>query len=343
MAESYSFFQDLSDSDITEIKSYSLTKKYKKNELIFSEGDAVDSFYIIESGRVSIYVDKCGKEEPICVLAKDDYFGEMAIFTKDKRTASALAYDDTVLLSIDKDQFLSFVKSHPVLAEKINAVLGIRNEELLLRENLIGTTGINGKKLHVSIKGDPSLRESAFFRERYESIVDKLLPQLEPNLEDLLLNRCIYKVFVNFNSGEIRTSSVFDPFNEAVHTADKLINKAYIDRNFPLIEYKTKSAFIKRMFEFISNDALFNKLPSHLKNIFMKSHDNWQPIDQKEITRVMTQLTTLRSIPSFYLRNVSISMIQDAIRMQFNCDGTHFVSSEDYQRFLEENLAAIPI
>jgi len=340
MAGSHSFFEDLSDADIAEIKSHSLTRIYKKNELVFSEGDAVDSFYIIESGQVSIYVDKCGKEELICMLAKDDYFGEMAIFTKDKRTASALAYKDTVLLSIDKDQFLSFVKSHPVLAEKINAVLAKRNEELLLRENLIGKTGINGKKLHISIKGDPSLRESAFYRERYESIVDKLLPQLEPKLEDLLLNRCVYRVFVNFNSGEIRTSSVFDPFNEEVHTADKLINKAYIDRHFPLVSYDMKSAYIKRLFEFISNDELFDKLPSHLKNTFIKSQGDWQPVESNEITAVMTQLTKLRSIKDFYLRNFSISMIQDAIRMQFNCDGTHFVSSEDYQRFLEENLAS---
>lgn len=339
MAESYSFFQDLSNSDIAEIKSHSSTKSYKKNEQIFSEGDAVDSFYIIESGQVSIYVNKSGKEEPICVLGKNDYFGEMAIFTKDKRTASALAYDDTILLSIDKDHFLSFVKSHPVLAEKINTVLDKRNEELLLRENLIGTTGINGKKLHVSIKGDPSLRESAFYRERHESIVDKLLPELEPNLEDLLLNRSIYRVFVNFNSGEVRTSSIFEPFNEEVHTADKLINKAYIERHFPLISYEMKSAYIKRLFAFISNDELFNKQPSHLKNIFTSSHGKWQPIEQAEIISVINQLTTLRNIPSFYLRNFSISMIQDAIRMQFNCDGTHFVSSEDYQRFLEENLA----
>jgi len=339
MAGAHSFFENLSNSDIAEIKSYSLTKAYKKNELIFSEGDAVDSFYIIESGQVSIYVDKCGKEELICVLAKDDYFGEMAIFTKDKRTASALAYKDTVLLSIEKDQFLSFVKSHPLLAEKINVVLGKRNEELLLRENLIGTTGINGKKLHISIKGDPSLRESAFYRERYESIVDKLLPQLEPNLEDLLLNRCVYRVFVNFNSGEVRTSSVFDPFNEEVHTADKLINKAYIDRHFPVIAYEMKASYIKRLFNFISTDDLFNDLPLHLRNTFMKSHDNWQPVNSDEITGVMRQLTKLRNIKDFYLRNFSISMIQDAIRMQFNCDGTHFVSSEDYQQFLEENLA----
>lgn len=52
----------------------------------------------------------------------------------------------------------------------------------------------------------------------------------------------------------------------------------------------------------------------------------------------MSQLAKLRSIQSFYLRNFSISMIQDAIRMQFNCDGTHIVSAEDYQNFLRDNL-----
>jgi hypothetical protein len=31
-------------------------------------------------------------------------------------------------------------------------------------------------------------------------------------------------------------------------------------------------------------------------------------------------------------------MTRDAIRMQFNCDGTHIVSAEDYQQFLQDNL-----
>lgn len=338
MSDSYSFFQDLSESEIAEIRSHSIIKEIQKGDLIFSEGDIVDSFYIIESGKVSIYVDKCGKDEPVCILVDGDYFGEMAIFNKDTRTASALAYDNAVLLCVDKERFLSFVSDHPVLGDKINAILSTRNEELHLKESLIGVTGIHGDKLHVSIKGDPSLRESAFTRERYESVVDKLLPDLIVNITDLLVKRCIYQVFINFNSGEIRTSSIFDPFNETIHTANKMVSKAYIERHFPEVLYKEKAEFIKRTYHGVMNDKLFVEQSSHHKNVFRKSYENWAPIDESEIRRVILKLKDLRELESFYLRNFSISLVQDAIRIQFNCDGTHFVSSDDYQTFLDENL-----
>jgi len=335
-----SFFQGLSDIEIAEIKSHSLIKEFKKDELVFAEGDDVDFFYIIESGCVSIYVDKCGRDEPICMLGKNDYFGEMAIFNKDRRTASAMACEDTTMFEIDKDEFLLFIKTHPQLADKFKTDLAKRNEELLLIESLILTTGIDGKKLQVSIKGDPSIRESAFFRRRHVSVVDKLLPQLEPVLEDLLLNRCIYKLFLNFNSGEVRTRSVFNPFNEEIHTVNKLINKAYIERHFLEISYVEKTQFIKRLLGFVSTDALFSQLPSFMVNAFTKLNEGWEPVTQHNISIVMTQLRDLRNIKSFYLRNLSISIIQDAIRLQFNCDGTHFLSSEDYSQFLLENLSA---
>lgn len=338
MAAEQSFFQELSDSELAEIRSNSITRKFTKDELIFSEGDAVDSFYIIESGAVSIHVDKSGKEELICSLNKGDYFGEMAIFTKDKRTASAKANGDVSCFCIDKNAFLSFVKSNAAVAEKINTILALRNEELLLKENLLGVTGLNANRLHVGIKGDPSLRETAFGRERYESKVDKVLSELVPNLEDILLNRCIYSVTINFNSGEIITHSIFNPFNDDIHTENKLLNKSYIERHFPLISYEEKAAFIRRMYEFVAADELFNKVPVHLKNIFSKFNADWQPIDKGEITKVLAELSTLRSIDNFYLRSISIGIVQDAIRMQFNCDGTHYVSSEDYQKFIEDNL-----
>ena len=338
MAIKNSFFQELSDSEIAEIKSNSITKKFTKDELIFSEGGAVDSFYIIESGVVAIYVDKSGKDELICMLNKGDYFGEMAIFTRDKRTASAKADDDVTCLCIDRNDFLSYVETNSALAEKINSILALRNEELLLKENLIGATGINANRLHVGIKGDPSLRETAFGRKRYHSDVDKVLSELVPNLEDLLLNRCVYSVTINFNSGEIITHSIFNPFNDEIHTVKKLINKAYIERHFTLISYDDKAAFIQRMFEFVSTDDLFNKVPVHLKHIFAKVHADWKPIDKEDITKVLAELGTLRGIDNFYMRNISIGIVQDAIRMQFNCDGTHYVSSEDYQQFLKDNL-----
>lgn len=54
----------------------------------------------------------------------------------------------------------------------------------------------------------------------------------------------------------------------------------------------------------------------------------------------MSRLDMLKTIPNFYLRNFAIRLTRDAVRMQFNCDGTHIVTAEDYPRFLEENLVA---
>jgi len=338
MSDIDSFVQDLTDDEIAELKCFSESLSFSQDQLIFSEGDKVDAFYIIEAGDISIFVEKCGKEEPICTLTSGDFFGEMAIFNNDRRAASAMAVTPVTVLSVDKDMFLSFVKSHPELAEKINKILAKRNEELHLVESVVGSTGINGEKFHVSIKGDPSLRESAFTRERYESVVDTLLDQLIPVLEDILLNRCVYRVFLNFNSGEVKLSSIFDPFHEEIHTANKMVSSAYIDRHFSVISYEEKAEFIKRAYSRILDDSLLNQLPTHLKNALSDSHQSWSPLTKAEISSVVVKLKDLRSIQSFYLRNFGISMTQDAIRMQFNCDGTHFVSSDDYHKFLEENL-----
>ena len=333
-----SFLHVLSDPDIEEIKAIASKTPFSKDQLVFSQGDDANSFYIIDKGQVSIFYDNNGEDKQLCVLNENDYFGEMAIYNQDNRSASVKATVDSILLEINKKDFLKFVDKHPVLADKINKNLAIRNEELILRESLVDMTGLSGKHLHISIKGDPSLRESAFVRERYESVVDKVIDKLQPNLEELLLNRCVYRLFINFNSGEIRTASIFDPFVEEVHTSDKLIQRAYIDRHFPEINYDEKSCMIKSIYQFISSDDHCSQLPVQWKNIIGKSHNSWQPIASNEITKVMNQLSKLRSIQNFYLRNFSISMIQDAIRMQFNCDGTHIVSAEDYQRFLQDNL-----
>jgi CRP-like cAMP-binding protein len=338
MAQADSVFRELTSSDMDKIRARALRRNYKKGELIFAEGDTADYVYFIESGRVSIFIRKFTVQEEIATLGPGEYFGEMAVFYKDKRTASVVALTDTALLSVDRNVFMNLVRTDGAIAHKINAILARRNEELILKENLVDITGIRGKNFHVSIKGDPSLRETTFTRERYESVVDKVLPLLGPNLEDLLLNRCVYQIFVAFNSGEVRTSSIFEPFGEEIHQANKLVDRAYIQRHFPVVGYEEKVMMLKRLYRAIAGDPLFDSLPEHFKKIFSSYYENWKPVTPEEITNTISQLTALRSIPNYYLRNFTMSVTRDAIRMQFNCDGTHIVSAEDYQRFLEENV-----
>lgn len=336
MSPAKGVFQELSREDFDRIKSRATERKCGKGELIFSEGDTADNVYFIESGRVSVFIRKFNSTEEICQLGPGAYFGEMAVFSNDKRTASISALTDTVLLGVGKKVFLEVLKDDRALSDKINSILARRNEELLLKENLVDITGINARHLHVGISGDPSLRETVFTRERYESIVDRVLPLLEPRLVDLLTNRCVYQVSVAFNSGEVRTSTVFDPFNDEVHQAEKLVDEAYIDRHFANVPYEEKASMIRHLYGAVAGAPAFGALPAHFRKIFSGYYGNWRPVAQEDIVRTISRLSSLRSIPNYYLRNFTMSMIQDAIRMQFNCDGTHIVSAEDYQRFIEE-------
>lgn len=337
MEDTDSFFDNLSRNDIHSIRSLACELDYAAGEHVFLEGDEVDYFYIVDQGHLSIYFDKNGSREEVSVVGPGEYFGEMAIFNQDRRIASVQALEPTRLLGIDKEIFLGIIRLYPVLADKINRILIKRNEEFTLRESLIQATGIECHHLHVSIKGDPSLRETAFNRERYESIVDRLLPKLIPQMQELMLNRSVFKIFLAFNSGEIRTTSVFDPFLEEIHTAAKLTDHAYIERHFPHMSFEDKSLMVKKIYDFIRQDQAIESLPGHWKNIILRSHSEWHPVPYEEILRVLSSLCDLRNIPNFYLRNYSISMIQNAIRMQFNCDGTHIISMEDYNAFLKEN------
>ena len=338
MPEQQSFFASLTAADIEHIRNTATTKQYSNNELVFAQGDSGDSFYIIDQGSVSVFYEDKGNRKQLCVLNSGDYFGEMGILNQDKRSASVISLEDTTLLCLDKDRFIEITQTNPILGKKIDDILAQRSEELILRESLCDAMGIRGENLYVSIKGDPSLRETALFRERYQSPLDKILKELQPKLTELILNRCVFQLVVHFNSGEISVRTVFDPFREKVHTADKLIDQAYLDRHFMETSYEDKLELIKSIYGFIAQSDLFEKIPDQWKNIFTKSRDHWQPLARQEVENVMSRLVELRSVPEFYLRNVGINLTQDAIRLQFNCDGTHIVSAEDYQAFIKKNF-----
>jgi hypothetical protein len=89
----------------------------------------------------------------------------------------------------------------------------------------------NNNLMH-SIKGDKSLRESVYNRERAFNSVDENLEQLSQVWLDLLLDTGVYRLVIGLNNAEVRVSSVFDPFNTEVHLADDLLNSDYVDFHF---------------------------------------------------------------------------------------------------------------
>lgn len=211
-------------------------------------------------------------------------------------------------------------------------------EEIVLKESIVSAAGINASSLQIGIRGDPSMRETTVERKRYRSSVDDHLDALMPRLEDLMLNHSPYQLFVGFNNGEIRTNSVFDPMRQEIHDAEKMIDPAYIARQFPAVEYADKIKLIRETYSGLREHPIYQQLPGYWKSFMAKRSKAWEPMEPAEIKTVISTLKALRDMPMYYLRNITINIVQSIVRIQFNCDGTQIVSAENYTRFLEENL-----
>lgn len=333
-----SVFMGLHDSEFEKIRQLGVHTTLKAKEQIFQEGDEADFLYFVDTGQASLYVNKFSTRIEIRQVQPGDWFGELAVYSGSRRTASAMTTEDTCLLKVSKDSFHSLLAQEPAIETKIKDIIDRRNENLVLSEKMVVADDNCWLEAHIGIPGDPSMRESAMERPRYESVVDRHMTELVKCFEDLLLNRTVHRILVGFNNGEIRLSTLLDPFAEEFHPAHRLLDTSYVERHFPKIDYQRKSGIIRNIYGMIERDAFFAELPTHLNNGFKGYFDNWNPVAPEEISNALAQIPLLRSIPNFYVRNFTICITKDAIHMQFNCDGTHILSSRGYERFLQENI-----
>jgi diguanylate cyclase len=71
-------------------------------DVVFREGDAPTTAFLIESGRVEIFTDRNGEQVRLATLGSGDLLGEVAVIDDAARTATAIATESCVLLSIDR-------------------------------------------------------------------------------------------------------------------------------------------------------------------------------------------------------------------------------------------------
>lgn len=75
-------------------------KKFHAGQIVFSEGDAGDMAYVVESGKVSIFKTINGQKVVLGQIGANGVFGEMALIDNEPRMASAMAAEDTLCLVI---------------------------------------------------------------------------------------------------------------------------------------------------------------------------------------------------------------------------------------------------
>jgi CRP-like cAMP-binding protein len=90
---------------------------YRKDAVIFRQGDDGDCMYYIQLGSVGIYTDYgTDKEKQLVLLEEDAFFGEMGLIEKLPRSATAVAIeDDTVLRKITEEELEELFETSPAL------------------------------------------------------------------------------------------------------------------------------------------------------------------------------------------------------------------------------------
>ncbi|MCL2481727.1 MAG: cyclic nucleotide-binding domain-containing protein [Spirochaetaceae bacterium] len=104
-------------SDITLFEKFGTS--FTNNEIIFKEGEEGNQMYIIQEGSVKISRIIGHEEHIIDIIKKGDFFGEIAIVSKIKRTATATAIGNVQLLAFNREGFIQMIEKNAKIALNI--------------------------------------------------------------------------------------------------------------------------------------------------------------------------------------------------------------------------------
>jgi uncharacterized membrane protein len=132
-------FESLDDGAAKQLCDLLETLDCEKQKVLFRAGEAGDAMYIIERGKVRISVDATdGRELTLTELGRGDFFGEMALFDGQPRSANATASEESRLAVLSRQHFLSFiVRGNPNVALEMMTALAnrLRHTDELLRHS----------------------------------------------------------------------------------------------------------------------------------------------------------------------------------------------------------------
>ncbi|WP_010256149.1 Crp/Fnr family transcriptional regulator [Treponema primitia] len=94
-------------------------RTFQPGEMIFSEFEPGDAFYLIQEGRVELVKVIGDVEKTLDILQPNEMFGEMAILENSPRSATAIALDTVLVLEFNRKNFDILISGNPQIALKL--------------------------------------------------------------------------------------------------------------------------------------------------------------------------------------------------------------------------------
>jgi CRP/FNR family transcriptional regulator, cyclic AMP receptor protein len=109
---------------------------YRKNEVVFSQGEVADAVFYIQQGNVKlVVVSKHGKEAVVAILGPGHFFGEGCLNGHPLRIATARAVDACVITRLERKTMIAAIHKEPGFSELFMSYLLTRNSRI--EEDLI--------------------------------------------------------------------------------------------------------------------------------------------------------------------------------------------------------------
>ncbi len=92
--------------------------KYRKGQVVFSQGDPGDAVFYIQKGKAKLtVVSEQGKEAVIAILGADEFFGEGCLAGQTQRIATVTTMTDSVVARLEKSAILRVIHQEPAFSE----------------------------------------------------------------------------------------------------------------------------------------------------------------------------------------------------------------------------------
>ena len=126
-------YENLTEEQKEELRKNLTTQEYKKNEIIYKEGERPRYLLCLLSGKVKVYKEGVGGRSQTMRLYKPvEYFGYRAYIANEELQATAAAFEPSVIAKIPLSLIVSFIRNNNELAwffiQGLSKLLGISDE-----------------------------------------------------------------------------------------------------------------------------------------------------------------------------------------------------------------------
>ncbi len=145
-------FAPLSAEETAMLAHAATSHVFAPGETVIRAGDPGSSMFVVHNGRVSVQVSENGRSRTVATLSEGAFFGEMALFTGEPRTANIVAVEETEVLEIGHAAMKQVFDTNPDLVESLSYIIAERRQGLVASENLSATDAEKSAGLLKSIK-----------------------------------------------------------------------------------------------------------------------------------------------------------------------------------------------